>query len=120
MLKLTVIGVPFAAWFHVVFPVQETENDVGVIPRGLRSEFTRVCTSLSVLPLITATRHPSRAAVVIIWLTIPSRDVSICPITSITNTGMIMASSTALVPERSFRLVFLRFVTIMVIPLQRT
>src|SRR3954471_14487456 len=92
-----VIGVPMGAVCHV-------EGDGVTVPTEtpdpLRTESIRLWTSLWVWPGTTATRHPSRAAVVSNWATIPNRDASICPRIRVTMMGATIAISTALAPLR--------------------
>jgi hypothetical protein len=98
-LRLTVIAVPLGA------EVQVYDEQVGVtvpteMPDPERTAVIRFCTSVCVMPSRTATRQPSRAAVVSNWVTIPSRAASIIPTSSVTNTGAMRAISTALAPRR--------------------
>src|SRR3954451_16685690 len=73
-------------------------------PDPLRTALIRAWTSSWVWPGTTATRHPSRAAVVSNWATIPNRDASICPRIRVTMMGATIAISTALAPLRRFAL----------------
>jgi hypothetical protein len=68
------------------------------MPDPLKTVVIRVSTASWVLPGMTATRQPSRAAVVSNCATIPSRADSNPPMIHVINIGATIAISTALVP----------------------
>jgi hypothetical protein len=99
-LRLTVIAVPLGAEVHEPPPSHVGVTVPTEIPDPASDSSIRACTEACVEPEMTATRQPSRAAVVKSWETMPRRDDSTIPITSATKTGAMQAISTALVPLR--------------------